>query len=93
MGERPRVNKNLIATTSSNQSKRNVAYKQRHDFIEKTASSKPGKDGMPRYYVRIFGKCEEIPESQVTVYEQGGFVVRRFYKSISFIGSRPYFEK
>lgn len=75
MGKRPRVNKNLIATTSGNQSKRNVAYKQRHDFIEKMAMLKPGKDGMPRYYVLIFGEFDEIPASQVKVYEQGDFTI------------------
>lgn len=75
MGKRPRVNKNLIATTSGNQSKRNVAYKQRHDFIERMSMLKSGKDGMPRYYVLIFGEFEEIPVSQLGVYETGGFTI------------------
>lgn len=72
---RKRINPNLIATTSGSQSKKNVAYKQRHDMLDKLAALPSSTNGMPRYYVLMFGDFEEIPASQVGVYEAGGFTI------------------
>ena len=64
-----------IATTSENQTKKNVAYQARHKMLDEIAKLEPSKDGMPRYYVLLFGKFEEIPAAQLNVYKTGGFTI------------------
>lgn len=64
-----------IATTSQNETKKRIAYKARHEMLDEIAKLEPSKDGMPRYYIRMFGKWEEIPASQVHIYVDAEFEV------------------
>ena len=64
-----------IATTSQNETKKRTAYKARHEMLDEMAKLEPSKDGMPRYYVLLFGKFEEIPAAQLSVYKTGGFTI------------------
>lgn len=76
--KRPRVKGQggeLLATSSSKTSKQNLAYKQRHAFIDKMSMLESSKNGIPRYYVWFLGHFEEIPAAQVHIYEVGGFTV------------------
>lgn len=64
-----------VATTSEDQTKKNMAYQARHKMLDEMAKLQSSENGTPRYYIWFLGHFEEIPAAQLSVYKAGGFTI------------------